>query len=214
MVHQEPEKIEVVRNNQQSSGNNNGCSEPSGQSDEWDSSANEELGQYQFNDEMAMQDDEAEFFNHLQERENLQRQLEQLERTSSERKREEEDEDFYQDSQRFVSNLGPGFNRNSVFELKGSKTASGERYYRRDQTEDDLEEEKIPEGQQMQDEEEYEDDENKKTPRKSRPGTMLDEQDEQGIFNQDQGIQSRPSSSTTQFQGFQGQAVQGNSGQG
>lgn len=82
----------------------------------------------------------------MQERENLQRQLEQLERTSSERKREEEDEDFFRESQRFVSDLGKGFNRSSVFELKGSKTASGERYYRRDQNDEDLEEEKIPDG--------------------------------------------------------------------
>ena len=42
---------EPQRSNSQQSSGNNGSSEPSGQSDDWDSSANEDLQQYQFQDD-------------------------------------------------------------------------------------------------------------------------------------------------------------------
>lgn len=56
--------------------------------------------------------------------------MEQFERSSSERKREEDD--YYDENQNFGNDIGFGQPHNkSVFELKSSKTASGERYYRR-----------------------------------------------------------------------------------
>jgi hypothetical protein len=73
-----------VRNSQQSSGKDG--------SDGWDSSANDDHANYEFEEDEELKQEEEDFFNQLQERENLlkQKQIKGFDKSSSERKREEE----------------------------------------------------------------------------------------------------------------------------
>ena len=125
-----------MRNSQQSSGKDS--SEPSGQSDSWNSSEQDPIKPNNYNFEQIFEDqalskEEEELFNQLKKREQSDYPYNQ---TSSERKREEEDtpepEDDNGETHKFELNLNSQSrnNRDNIFKLnKNAQKQNNERYY-------------------------------------------------------------------------------------